>query len=213
MIIMQSAAIGSPRRALEHQMNANSGKTAIVTGASSGIGRASAEALARAGFTVFGTSRASGQRRPGRGNHAGLRRDRRRVGRIAGFDGAFADRPDRPPGQQCRCRPAWRRRGILGRAGSGPVRRQSVRRHAHDQCGVAVDAAARRRAHHQYRLDVWAWSLRRTQLTIRRPSTRSKAIRNRSITRFVPSIFASRSSSRHSSVPSSTRTGSSRIPC
>jgi NAD(P)-dependent dehydrogenase (short-subunit alcohol dehydrogenase family) len=33
------------------------GKTAIVTGASSGIGRASAEALARAGFTVFGTSR------------------------------------------------------------------------------------------------------------------------------------------------------------
>lgn len=38
-------------------MKANSGKTAIVTGASSGIGRASAEALARAGFTVFGTSR------------------------------------------------------------------------------------------------------------------------------------------------------------
>src|SRR5712692_4757212 len=42
---------------LEHQMSANSGKTAIVTGASTGIGRASAEALARAGFTVFGTSR------------------------------------------------------------------------------------------------------------------------------------------------------------
>jgi short-subunit dehydrogenase len=35
----------------------HTGKTAIVTGASSGIGRASAEALARAGFTVFGTSR------------------------------------------------------------------------------------------------------------------------------------------------------------
>lgn len=32
-------------------------KTALVTGASSGIGRASAEALARAGFTVFGASR------------------------------------------------------------------------------------------------------------------------------------------------------------
>ena len=30
---------------------------AIVTGASSGIGRATAEALAKAGFTVFGTSR------------------------------------------------------------------------------------------------------------------------------------------------------------
>lgn len=38
-------------------MNVHSGKTAIVTGASTGIGRASAEALARAGFTVFGTSR------------------------------------------------------------------------------------------------------------------------------------------------------------
>ena len=38
-------------------MKPGSGKTAIVTGASSGIGRASAEALARAGFTVFGTSR------------------------------------------------------------------------------------------------------------------------------------------------------------
>src|SRR5260221_14202566 len=42
---------------LEHQMSAHSGKTAIVTGASTGIGRASAEALAQAGFTVFGTSR------------------------------------------------------------------------------------------------------------------------------------------------------------
>ena len=38
-------------------MSAPSRKTAIVTGASTGIGRASAEALARAGFTVFGTSR------------------------------------------------------------------------------------------------------------------------------------------------------------
>ena len=38
-------------------MNAYPGKTAIVTGASMGIGHASAEALARAGFTVFGTSR------------------------------------------------------------------------------------------------------------------------------------------------------------
>ncbi|WP_202298987.1 oxidoreductase [Mesorhizobium sp. 131-2-1] len=45
-------------------MKANSGKTAIVTGASSGIGRASAEALARAGFTVFGTSRRHGSDGP-----------------------------------------------------------------------------------------------------------------------------------------------------
>lgn len=41
-------------------MSSKSQKTALVTGASSGIGRASAEALARAGFTVFGTSRKPG---------------------------------------------------------------------------------------------------------------------------------------------------------
>jgi NAD(P)-dependent dehydrogenase (short-subunit alcohol dehydrogenase family) len=39
------------------EMSQNSGKTAIVTGAFSGIGHASAEALAKAGFTVYGTSR------------------------------------------------------------------------------------------------------------------------------------------------------------
>jgi NAD(P)-dependent dehydrogenase (short-subunit alcohol dehydrogenase family) len=38
-------------------MTLDGSKVAIVTGASSGIGRATAEALARAGFTVFGTSR------------------------------------------------------------------------------------------------------------------------------------------------------------
>jgi len=46
-----------PTPELGEAMSAHSGKTAIVTGASTGIGRASAEALARAGFTVFGTSR------------------------------------------------------------------------------------------------------------------------------------------------------------
>jgi len=38
-------------------MNGSLQKTAIVTGASTGIGRASAEALAGAGYRVFGTSR------------------------------------------------------------------------------------------------------------------------------------------------------------
>jgi NAD(P)-dependent dehydrogenase (short-subunit alcohol dehydrogenase family) len=46
-------------------MLSTSQKTALVTGASSGIGRASAEALARAGFTVFGTSRKPGGAGPG----------------------------------------------------------------------------------------------------------------------------------------------------
>jgi short-subunit dehydrogenase len=45
-------------------MNSNSQKTALVTGASSGIGHASAEALARAGFTVFGTSRKASGKSP-----------------------------------------------------------------------------------------------------------------------------------------------------
>ena len=38
-------------------MNTQKSKTAIVTGASTGIGKATAETLARSGYTVFGTSR------------------------------------------------------------------------------------------------------------------------------------------------------------
>lgn len=41
-------------------MNRSSERTAIVTGASSGIGQATAEALVRAGYRVFGTSRKAG---------------------------------------------------------------------------------------------------------------------------------------------------------
>lgn len=48
-------------------MTSHSQKTALVTGASSGIGLASAEALARAGFTVFGTSR-----KPSKGSSSGV---------------------------------------------------------------------------------------------------------------------------------------------
>ena len=38
-------------------MTAFSGKTALVTGASSGIGKATAVALSQAGYRVIGTSR------------------------------------------------------------------------------------------------------------------------------------------------------------
>lgn len=41
-------------------MKTSSERTAIVTGASSGIGQATAEALVRAGYRVFGTSRKAG---------------------------------------------------------------------------------------------------------------------------------------------------------
>ncbi|MCS3840759.1 NAD(P)-dependent dehydrogenase (short-subunit alcohol dehydrogenase family) [Pseudomonas sp. JAI111] len=41
-------------------MKTSSDRTAVVTGASSGIGQATAEALVRAGYTVFGTSRKAG---------------------------------------------------------------------------------------------------------------------------------------------------------
>ena len=49
---------------------------ALVTGASTGIGRATAEALRDAGYRVFGTSRKSVPQALGRHHHADGRRDR-----------------------------------------------------------------------------------------------------------------------------------------
>ena len=49
---------------------------ALVTGASTGIGRATAKALQDAGFRVFGTSRRAVAEKPDGITHADLRRDR-----------------------------------------------------------------------------------------------------------------------------------------
>ena len=53
-------------------MNKTNPGVALVTGASSGIGRATAKALQSAGFRVFGTSRRAAAERLRRPYHAGL---------------------------------------------------------------------------------------------------------------------------------------------
>ena len=57
-------------------MNKTNPGVALVTGASSGIGHATAKALQNAGFRVFGTSRRAAAERIRRRYHADLRRDR-----------------------------------------------------------------------------------------------------------------------------------------
>ena len=133
-------------------MSAESGRTAIVTGASSGIGLASAEALARAGFTVFGASRKAGNEGPSGAKMlvCDVTNDKSvaalisavlaQTGRIdllvnnAGV-GMFGGAE------------------ILGRSIARTFRHQPVWRDAHDQRRSARHAKARRRAHPQYRLD------------------------------------------------------------
>ena len=81
---------------------------ALVTGASSGIGKAAALALVGAGFEVVGTSRNTARLSPPTGDVPRPRRDQRRVGQLRGRAGDRAVRAHRRPGQQ-------RRHGHRGR--------------------------------------------------------------------------------------------------
>src|SRR5438552_18621601 len=49
------------RHRQENRMNSIKGKIALVTGASSGMGEATAQRLAKAGYKVYGTSRRGAQ--------------------------------------------------------------------------------------------------------------------------------------------------------
>lgn len=60
-------------------MNKTNPGVALVTGASTGIGHATAEALQNAGFRVFGSSRRAVAQRTDGVTMLDLRRDRRRV--------------------------------------------------------------------------------------------------------------------------------------
>ena len=123
---------------------------ALVTGATSGIGKAAALALVEAGFEVVGTSRDAGRRPARRRDVPRSRRRRRRVGHGRGRAGDRPVRAARRPGQQRRYRVGGRRRGTLGGAGPERVRHQRLRRDPDDEGGPAAHARPGRRPHHQH---------------------------------------------------------------
>jgi NAD(P)-dependent dehydrogenase (short-subunit alcohol dehydrogenase family) len=191
-------------------MNRNSGKTAVVTGASSGIGRATAEILARAGFTVFGTSRkASNQSSNGVSMLACDVTDDTSVASLVSTVLGKTGRIDLLVNNAGI--------GLLGGAEESSVSQSQalfdvnlfgVMRMTH----AVLPSMRRAKGASSISARSWAWSRHRIRPIIQPSSTRSKAIRNRSTTRYAPSTYAFRSSNRHSCAPCSTRTDSSPIP-
>ena len=71
-------------------MNEKHSPVAIVTGATAGIGLATANLLKKEGYTVYGTSRRPAKRYPERNRDARMRCDPRRIGLFCdrrGLDG------------------------------------------------------------------------------------------------------------------------------
>ena len=131
----------------------------VVTGANSGIGRATAIYLAQQGHTVFGTVRATSRMdtfhkmAEAAGVDDRARRARRRRGRLGGQ----RLRPDPRPGRAGRRareqrRHRWQRGRRGGDAGDVPRRdeHQPVRRHPLPQARAARDARAPQRGDRQH---------------------------------------------------------------
>ena len=180
---------------------------ALVTGATSGIGKAAALALVEAGFDVVGTSRDTTgvSRRDGvtfldldvaddASVTAAVERVIDQFGRIdvlvnnAGVGSV------------------GRRRGTLDRAGPERVRHQRLRRHPHDEGRPAAHACPAKRPHHQHLVGAGvrprALHGRRTP----RPSTRSRATPSPWTTRSASTAYGCCSSSPATPAPRSTRT-------